>query len=110
MVRIEGDVARNAVAMDQQQDLSVLGDGTLPTRKDDLPHVQSHLRIEVVLGVEQLIAGVADEIIGYPKAIGILRYCSLEPRERGSQSESQKKSYSVEIFDLHVEIFPMVCC
>ena len=89
--------------MDQQQNFAVLGHGALASREHDFPHVQGDARIKLLFGVERLVAGVADEIVGHPQAIGVFRYCSLKPCQRNSQSESQKTSCLVEILGLHAK-------
>src|ERR671919_1826147 len=89
MIRIKRGRARKAVAVDQQQDLAVLGYGALASGEHDFPHVQGNARIKVLLGVERLVAGMANEIISNPKAISVLRYCNVKPYQRSSQSRSE---------------------
>ena len=79
MIRIERHVAGHAVAVDQQQDFAVLGYGALASGQHDFAHVQGDARIKLLFGVERLVAGVADEIVGHPKAISVFSYCSEAP-------------------------------
>ena len=89
MIRIERHMTRDAVAVDQQKDFAVLDYGALPPREHDLAHVQGDARVKILLGVERFVAGVADEIVGHPKAISIFSYRRVKPHEPSKQSRSQ---------------------
>ncbi len=58
-----------------------MGYGALPSGEHDFPHVQGDVGIKVLFGVERLVAGVADEIIGHAKAISFVSSCRVKPRQ-----------------------------
>src|SRR5919106_5961674 len=89
MIRIERHIAREAIAVDQQQDFAAWGYGALASGEDDFPPVQDDTRIKVLFGVERLVAGVADEIIGHPKAISIVSCCRVKPHDPKKKRSNQ---------------------
>ena len=86
MIRIERHMTRDAVAVDQQQDFAVLGYGALPPGKHDLAHVQGDARIKILLGIERLVARVADEIVGHPQAISVFSCCRVKSDQPSKQN------------------------
>ncbi len=92
MVRIERGRAGKAVAMDQQQDLVVLGHGALASRQHEFTHVQSDARIKLVFGIEGFSAGVADEIVSHSNTVSVIGPGRMKSHQDPKKTVTQKPS------------------